>query len=70
MGGINVCGCKEAYIYLFLLLLIHTPLVSALFCSIPTFCSFFYCERSELSSFNGTDFYIYKYICFRPYVVP
>ena len=50
MGGINVCGCKEAYIYLFLLLLIHTPLVSALFCSIPTFCSFFYCERSELSS--------------------
>ena len=31
------------YIY-FLILLIHTPLVSALYCSsIPTFCSFLFC---------------------------
>ena len=38
------CGCKEVYtVYInFLILLIPTPLVSALFCSsIPTFCSFF-----------------------------
>ena len=35
------CGCKEVYID-FVILLIPTPLVSALFCSsIPTFCSFF-----------------------------
>ena len=34
------CGCKE--VYRFLILLIPTPLVSALFCSsIPTFCSFY-----------------------------
>ena len=32
------CGCKEVYIYTFPLLLIPTPLVSALFgSSIPTF---------------------------------
>ena len=33
-------GCKEVYIVDFLILLIPTPLVSALFCSIiPIFCS-------------------------------
>ena len=36
------CGCKE--VYRSPLLLIPTPLVSALFCSsIPTFCSFLKC---------------------------
>ena len=35
------CGCKEEYRFPHILLLIPTPLVSALFCSsIPTFCSF------------------------------
>ena len=37
MGGNYGCGCKEVD---FLILLIPTPLVSALFCSIPIFCSF------------------------------
>ena len=50
------CGCKEVYI--FLILLIPTPLVSVLFCSsIPTFCSFLKCF--SLYIFSG-----------RPYVVP
>ena len=39
MGVATGCGCKE-YID-FLILLIPTPLVSVLFYSIPTFCSFF-----------------------------
>ena len=34
------CGCKEVYRLDFLILLIPTPIVSALFCSsIPPFCS-------------------------------
>ena len=39
------CCCKEVYNYIdFLIFLIPTPLVSALFCSsIPTFCSFLKC---------------------------
>ena len=35
VGGIYGCGCKE--VMDILILLIPTPLVSALFCSIPTF---------------------------------
>ena len=42
MGVASGCGCKEIYID-FLILLIPTPLVSALFSSIPTFCSFKKC---------------------------
>ena len=45
------CGCKEVYIYFFLLL-IPTPLVYTLFsASIPTFCSFFNVFRSCSSTF-------------------
>ena len=38
-GGIYGCGCKRNID--FLILLIPTPLVSALYCRILTFCSFF-----------------------------
>ena len=38
MGVATGCGCKE--VRDFLILLIPTPLVSVLFYSIPTFCSF------------------------------
>ena len=48
----------------FLILLIPTPLVYALFCSsIPTFCSFFKC-------FSFLYIYIYIYIYIGPHVVP
>ena len=47
-----VCVVVKRYID-FLILLIPTPLVSALFCSsIPTFCSFFY-VFSSLTINNG-----------------
>ena len=41
MGVASGCGSKEVHVYIdFLILLIPTPLVSAVFCSsIPTFCS-------------------------------
>ena len=38
MGVASGCGCKEVYRFP---LLIPTPLVSALFCSIPTFVHLF-----------------------------
>ena len=44
MGVATGCGCKEVYSIIdFLILLIPTPLVSVLFYSIPTFCSFYKC---------------------------
>ena len=43
MDGIYGCGCKEVKYIDFLILLILTPLVSALFCSsIHSFVHFFY----------------------------
>ena len=54
MGVATGCVCK--YID-FLILLIHTPLVSVLFCSnIPTFCSFLKCF-----SFLFLYFFVIKY---------
>ena len=52
VGGIYGCSYQEVGVVVrkyidFLILLIPTPLVSAIFCSsIPTFCSFFYVFRS------------------------
>ena len=40
--GVVVRRCID-----FLILLIPTPLVSALFCSIHTFCSFFYIKNEK-----------------------
>ena len=46
VGGIYGCGCKEVYRFP------HTTyLVSVLFCSIPTFCSFLNVFRSCSSTF-------------------
>ena len=45
MGVATGCGCKEVD---FLILLIPTPLVSVLFYSIPTFCSFFNVFRTAV----------------------
>ena len=54
MGVASGCGCKEVYHYIdFVILLIHTPLVSVFFCSsIPTFCSyaFFYVLEEKVKT--------------------
>ena len=61
------CGCKEAYTYIdFLILIIPTPLVSALFYSIPTFCSFslsnaYSTSKCPMPVFQITGRIIYAY---------
>ena len=45
----------------FLILLIHTPLVSALFCSIiPTFCSFFLIRRRKKKKKNAKSCFLLR----------
>ena len=56
MGVATGCGCKE--VYRFLILLIPTPLVSVLFYSIPTFCSFFKCFSFLFQYFFVITFYV------------
>ena len=56
------CGCEEVYILISsIILLIPTPLVSALFCSIPTFCSFFFVLVSSFFNLCNTFFTQYKH---------